>query len=562
MCTAAIALSPRRLRVALALAVVVLAVGAQVAHAGTWYINPLITNGIGSGDTSQCYGHSNWAGCVLLESSAMTELSGHGDWANDPYANPGVQGGRSILPAACNPPNSSCGGTGNSAPNIDQPSFDAPDFGYGTSGTFVYATPDGNGFGLTASDENQEYGPIPACVVGAPFKDNDYACDASFAPGSTPGCPNSSCPESPFNPHFTFFDASDWENHVTGAGEVCTVPGGSKGFVCAAGESCTTSGACESLSQSGPGAQWGSTDPWQYMYVGFYDSGGDGPVTVTDAVANTSLDANDRIVRSPGGSCTMQQRGDVCWLVTSGGSWAYNGYDGGAGKWPEALSVTYAGDGSGGPPAQVKVLGVSEIDEFAAQERSRDWSLILTTLLTTTAQDFGNAGGDAVTSLPLLRRLDARSAHGGTTLSYRDPTGGATTVVSLARGTAGVRAGGLCVGRASGAGAARTRCTRWERLPSARVRAGWDEYYARHGHACRASYASRLVVDVARGSRCHLSIKPVGDLIHRDRVRANAIDITRINGHRLRAGRYRATVLAIKGRRVSRPARVEFKVRG
>jgi len=503
--------------VALAVAVAVLALATPRALAGTWNINPLIANDITSGDTSLCSGHPDWAGCVALYGPGTT-----GRWTSDPYADQGVLGGRLTLP-------------GTPAPNLDQPSFDAPSLDRGASAKWTYKMPDQNGFLLSANDYVGELGAdaaYPVCLMYEPWISYDYACQATFAPGTPAGKPSNSN----LGLSYAFFDQSDWARHSIAAGEVCTVPGGSQGFTCAAGALCNGTD-CNLVNVSGQGPAWGSTDPWQFMYLQFWVVSSAGPVSVTDGVL--AGQPGDRYL-----TCPMSGPRQSCSFFTSGGQAVTSIRSLLPGVWPDALQVNYQGQGPAGPPAQIVVRAVAEpnlnvmnspvqtdnlVDNIAALEKSQ-W----------------NGGPDLQTSLPELRRVKVRSSGPGTArLSYRDPTS-ATTVVALERARRGVRVR-----------------TRWETVPGARVLGRWDTYSRRgSGGRCRAHYDPAVVTIKPQPQRCHVLVRLKGHYSHQDRIGMNDVDLSHVNGHRLQAGSYRATARAIQHGRVSRPVRVRFTVRG
>jgi hypothetical protein len=549
--TIAIGRWPSLLITAAALACVLVALGwqPQLAHAGTWYVNPTMTNATGSTAQQPCVaaGHPSWTGCMLLDVSGVDD----GNFTANQY---GATGGRHTLPAF--------------AQNVDEPAFDAPHFDEGADGYYEYTMPDGNHYSMVAEDDENGLGEFPNAYPGCganPGESDLYVCLATF-PSGVQGYPSSS----QFDPSFTFYPQGGAAPY-TAAGQVCSE--GSGTFECTVGRTCSagTSGlghvTLQCSAATAGGGEWSPTDPNNYMFLTFYDQGSDGPVTVTD------LGAPDLggIRASYPASCSMQTTGDMCSIYTSGG--CALGFVGLPVCGSDAIQIS-DGDAS---HASVEILNEAEIPTDMAQHWRQTY---INGLIGTIIQGFTTGGGtgygssETVGGRPVLRRMrvsavsrrqrrglltvvDATRRDRRLTVSYRDSRP-ATTVLTLARGLPGMRRGGRCVPRVGAIDARTAACTRWVTLPGRRLRFSSEVLWA-PGTSGRACPPGAVVRSQAH---CQLVMRLFGHLRHRDQAGRNTTVVSLGGGRRLVTGRYRLTAVAALASATSRPLSTTFAVHG
>jgi hypothetical protein len=543
--------------VTLACALLALAGGAQLAHAGTWYINPTIINETQATNQGPCgSGHSTWVGCMILDTSSVDD----GNFVANPF---GATGGRHTLPAGCGA-GFSCGSP---FPNVDQPRFQAPYLDEGADGHFAYTMPDGNHYSLVAEDDENGLGYFPIAYPGCGAASNEqdaYVCLATY-PSGVVGNPSSS----PFGPVFRFYPQGT-ASPMAAAGQVCSVGSGTQECT-SNGRSCIFPDKADGQLTCQPvqgGGEWGPTDPNNFMFLNFYDIGSTGPVTVTDLGApNLSPGYFYRIYPS---SCTLHGAGDTCALYTSGGCALPVPNSCGS----DAIQIS---DSSGN--ASVEILDQAEVplDQATDQKGITVGAIIAAITEAFTGGLTETHGGTRLARAPVLGHMrvsggpagrqpsasgvlaSARRAGSRLTVSYRDSEP-ATTVFTLARERRGVRRGGRCMARVGKKDDEAPGCTRWVTLPGVHRRFISEQYWTprTRGRACPAGAVRLARVD----SSCHLLLRLFGHLRHRDQAGANTLHFTRVDGRRLAAGRYRLTAVAGSGVLESPPVRAMFMVRG
>lgn len=539
---------------------VVLACAVSSAGASTWTITPTMTNDTAATGGSQCWGHSNWQGCMVL---TYESVSSTGDWITDPFGGPG---GRHLVPTLCNPDGSSCGGNGTQAPNTDQPAFDAPKFGYGADAAYLYEMPDG-GYYTALADDDVYNGPLSdeltrAGCAATEVQNETFVCsaDAGKALGANAA----------FSPTFTFFDpgSGSWASHPIAAGEVCTVPAGATNYPCAQGCSMNPDWC---TSQSSPGNGWGSnlvsayacTDPESCNsssflqtagVLQFYTRSSSGPVTINDpGWSAKGLRATTGYATDWPNSCTIPSQNGTCWIADLPSVSAGAGVGG-------ALTVTNPGSA----PAEVVVLAQWSVNpENLYSGNPLGYEQTLGYLVQEAFQSGGVGFRPAPAAhpgsiRPAVRGLAVRVRRGGSAeVSYRAETP-ATTVFTVERESTGEVVGSACVPRVRGIGDRRARCTGWTRVGGRRVLAAVHERFFLHPGASRC--LPRFPRRILSGGVCDRRVRWEGDFSHLDLVGANRVSFARLGGRKLRAGRYRLTAVSTRSGRYSRPVRVVFRV--
>lgn len=546
----------RRSRWAAAIAVLCalawLAVAPSSSQAGTWNIYPTITNATGS--TAANCASAGDQGCIFLESSGLVD----GDWT-PPSGLPA--GGLRQLPA-------------NGGANVDRPNFDAPHLAEGADGYFVYAMPDGSEFSLAAEDDqgvtdltNEAYAGCGAKPGQGPVA---YTCLAAY-PAGTNGDPSSS----DFKPSFTFYPNVGMTAPFTAAGQVCSTTTGSA--LCGAGLQCApvnpkiTGGiACYNQAPAPGTGQWSPTDPNNPMWLNFVNTG-DSPVTMANL--NT-------IPLIPGGgpgpndtlACTMQNKGDSCAFMTSGGCSQWKPPHCGS----DAISMTTLNGWSEGSVMVMQQASVPKVmaDDLGGQLNAEIESIIwheFSSVHQPSAPTSGAISGQPqITSLrasTVATGAGARAASKGkpakakakpaVQVSYRN-TRAARSVLTVARERPGVRRGGRCVAPRRKTGTSGKRCTRWVDLPGVGTKTSTHNVWTPRGDRPCPATAKR---GPKNGGRCQQRNALRGHQQHRDRAGANRVAITRVGGKRLAAGRYRVTVSSLAGTAKGRPAATTFRIR-
>lgn len=274
-----------------------LAVAPTSSRAGTWNIYPTMTNLTGS-TADTCTPGSGNLGCIDLLSAGLVD----GEWTSSPAG--GLQK-FSSRPGA----------------NTNAPSFDAPHLAEGADGYFAYAMPDGSEFSLVAEDDQGVTDLTNEAYAGCGAKQGQgptaYTCLAAY-PAGTNGDPSSS----DFKPSFTFYSNAGVAPPYTAAGQVCSTT--TTSTLCGAGLQCAPVNpnviggiSCGDQAPAPGTGQWSPTDPNNPMWLNFVNTG-DSPVMMANLntiplTVPRGSGPNDTL------ACTMQNKGDSCAFMTSGG---------------------------------------------------------------------------------------------------------------------------------------------------------------------------------------------------------------------------------------------------
>lgn len=502
---------------ALFLAILGLTLGPAAVQAGTWTIYPNVVNNTGS-TVDNCPAGVAGQGCIFRDSLGILD----GNWTKEPVP---------ALPASANL-------------NGDKSTFIAPNFAEGADGYVAYRMPDASQFSIVAEDDqgftdalNQAY---PGCGVSPGGGPSGFTCLATYPPLKEPGVPSSS----DFVPNFMFF-ANDGSAPYTAAGQVCSTT--STSVMCTTGLECTNSGlGCTNRVSAGASVgQWSPTDPNNWMWLNLKNIGNTS-VTVTNLGSWRG--------HGPHGAeqCVMDENGDTCAFLTSGGCAIGTQWCG-----SDAIQMTVNDGQSGG---SVMVMQQAEVPVDMAE----DWSAEMSSSLQGSIWGALEDGATEAVSAPRITKLRASTAATRAKakkapevrVSYRNSRP-ARSVLTVARERAGVRSGTRCVARTKKTPQGAKSCKRWANLPGVGTKTSSRFVWTpSKGKACTKPAKG----NAKRGCRQVTTLR--GHQQNRDRAGVNRVTISRVAGKKLAPGRYRLTARSLAGRVKGPAASTTFRIGG
>lgn len=528
------------LALALFLAITGLAIGPPAAHAGTWDIYPTITNSTGSNQPS-CSGGSP-GGCMYLESAGSVD----GDWKSTPA------GGNRWLPNG----------------SSDFPNFDAPHLAEGADGYWAYSMPDGSLFSIAAEDDqgvtdltNEAYAGCGVAPGKGPAPEGT-TCLATYPPG-TNGDPSSS----DFKPTFTFSSYAGPVPAYTAAGQVCSTTTGSTrcgaGLQCAPVDTSKIGVGCKDQSPAPGSGQWSPTDPNNPMWLNFVNLG-DSPVMMANL---NTIPLTEGWGSGPNYTlaCTMQNKGDTCALMTSGGCSMWKAPNCGS----DAIQMIPQ---NGWDAGSVMVMQQAVVTKGMAENIGGELDSVIQSVIwhALTSPTQPSAPSDGETAKPRITKLRAstaapkaktRAAKKRTApavhVTYRNART-ARSVLTFAREQSGLRQGGRCV--AATAKAKRrggVSCKRWVTLPGVATRTSTHELWTPKGNKACPKAAKP---GPKKGSRCQQRSELRGHQQNKDVAGINRVTVSKVGGKRLAAGRYRVSVRSLAGNVKSAQASTTFRI--
>ncbi|MFA4929515.1 MAG: hypothetical protein WC558_13435 [Patulibacter sp.] len=527
---------------ALFLTIVGLTFGPAAAQAGTWDIFPTITNQTGS-DAPTCSGGAS-GGCMYLQSAGIVD----GDWKSTPA------GGNRWLPNG----------------SSDNPNFDAPHLAEGADGYWAYSMPDGSLFSIAAEDDqgvtdltNEAYAGCGVAPGKGPAPEGT-TCLATYPPG-TNGDPSSS----DFKPQFTFYSYGGPTPPFTAAGQVCSTTTGSTrcgaGFQCAPVDTGRVGGVGCRDQAAAPGAgQWSPTDPNNPMWLNFVNLG-DSPVMMANL---NTIPLTEGWGSGPNYTlaCTMQNKGDSCAFMTSGGCSMWKAPNCGS----DAIQMIPQ---DGWTTGSVMVMQQASVTKGMAEDLAGEIDAVIQSVIwhaltspTAPSAPSGETVKPRITKLrasivPAVKKAKAAKAKSSTApavqVAYRNAAR-ARSVLTFARETPGLRQGGRCVAataKAKQRGGA--SCKRWTTLPGVATRTSTHELWTPKGGKACPKAAQR---GPKKGSRCQQRSSLRGHQQNADVAGVNRVTVSKVGGKKLAAGRYRVSVRSLAGTVKSAQTATTFRI--
>lgn len=485
---------------------------------------------------------------MYLESAGIVD----GDWTSTP------DGGNRWLPNG----------------SSDHPNFDAPHLAEGADGYWAYSMPDGSLFSIAAEDDqgvtdatNEAYAGCGVAPGRGPAPEGT-TCLASY-PSGTNGDPSSS----DFKPTFTFSSAAGPVPAHTAAGQVCSTTSGSArcgaGLQCAPVDTNRVGGVACKDQASAPGAgQWSPTDPNNPMWLNFVNLG-DSPVMM----------ANLNIIPLTEGwgsgpnytlACTMQNKGDSCALMTSGGCSVWKAPNCGS----DAIQMIPQNGWMAGSVMVMQQAAVTKgmAGNIAGEIDAVIQSVIWHALTSVPQPSPPTPPVKGATAKPRITKLRATvtktktktktkaakaSAARAVEVTYRNGRP-ARSVLTFAREQTGIRQGGKCVAATAQAkrrgGAA---CRRWATLPGVAVRTSTHQLWTPKGNKACPKTAKP---GPRNGSRCQQRSELRGHQQNKDTAGVNRVTVSKVGGKRLAAGHYRVSVRSLAGNVTSAQASTTFRI--